>query len=355
MMKHTALVLISLSLVAAEDLKLSSRSDSPVRAKRSTAAAEDLGFVAAPIAGYSVREGPLEVRALLGVPGATHYSAPFSLPEAANSIVSVPGQGWLLVLRAEEAASVWIPESGFEQVLPKVEGAPDLTAFSHDGASLALYFKANARLFVYTGLPDKPELAADLATVVWPDDVTALAITRDGNLVAGVTAAGETFVLAAHGTAMHRLLAEGASASTLEFWGEHLVFLDTAGERVLGVERPLQGTAAREIAVLGSETPSPSARIVRGDGASLLVAEGPAGRVVRIDARVPGEPTGLLSSVEAGAFSEARTLRGRGSLLLSGNDGAASRILASDGESIGIHYVPAIAPREETAEEGQIR
>lgn len=351
-MRPITLVLVALSIASAADVKLTPRTDSAGRGKRSATDAGDAGQLAAPVVGYWVRQSPLEVRVLLGVPGATHFSEPFALPENAKSIVTPPGQRWLLVLRADGTASAWIPESGLERTLPDLPGNPDLLAFSNDASSLALYSKANARVAVYTGLPTEPQLASNMSTAVWPDDVAAMAITRNGTVVAGLTQSGEALVLAAQGEAMRRLLVDHAGTSAIAFWSgsERLVLLDAEGRRVLAVDHPLQGTAARELAVLEAAMPSPTARIAMGDGASLLVAAGPSGRIVRIEAYAPGEPTGDVRSTQVSVFAEAAALRERGSLVLSGSDGTPRRILVSGAVSSELHYVPALAQPVEAAE-----
>jgi hypothetical protein len=347
-MNRIAIALLFVSALTAADLKVSAGT-----IKR-TATGQD--FVSAPVAGYLVRHEPPEVRAILGIPGATHFSEPLVLPDGAGAVRMTPGQRWLLVLREGGVASAWIPESGLERALPDVQGLDQMAAFGHFGKSAVFYSRTEARAAIYTGLPDDPKLTFAFQTEQWPSELVSLAISEDGGLVAGATASGEIYLLTSHGEPTLRLLTDGAAAGSLSFWGsgQRLVFLDAAGSRLLTVDNPMQGTGVRQLSQIEPPLTPGQARLAILPGDSLLAIDAPAGRLVQFDAYSPGELTGHVRLTEMEPLSQSAVVAGRGALWLLREDGSPGRIVAPGAESLGVHYVPAAPalPVRSSAHEG---
>ncbi|MEZ5355028.1 MAG: hypothetical protein R2762_20520 [Bryobacteraceae bacterium] len=345
---RTVILLMTASCIWAGEVRITPTAAPKVNSPQ-RALAEETQSVSAPVAGYAVTQSPLSVRGLLGAPGAIHYAdAPFTLPEGVRDVRIAPGHGWLLAVRGEnEAASAWIPEQGLERELGVVRGADWSVEFSGGGESALFLVPSTGRAYVFTGLPNEPEMAADLSAADWPADIAGLAISRDGKLLTACTRQGGVWLLAANGQPAHRLLADGLPAASIAFdrGSGRLLILDRTAGRVLTVEAPEQGTGALVLLPETGSAWSAAARLLSvPDG--VLVADSETGRVAKIVLE-----TQSVEFSEAGAFSEARPLRWQGSLLLSGLEGAASRIFAPQpGAESAVSYVPISRTLEVTGE-----
>jgi hypothetical protein len=237
-----------------------------------------------------------------------------------------------------------------------MKGLVHLLAFGNSGRSAVFYSGAEARAAIYTGLPDEPKLAAGFDTQQWPPDVVSLAVSEDGGMVAGTTGSGEIYVLASQGTPARRLLTDGAGAWSLSFWGpgERLVLLDASGSRLLTLDNPMQGTAARELIRVDPPFSPEQTRLTVMQDQSLLAVDAPAGRLMHFDSWEPGELTGQFRLTQMDPLSQTTIVPGRGSLWLLRDDGSPGRIVTAGRESIGLYYVPAVplAPVRSSAHEG---
>jgi len=157
---------LSLSAVAA-DVKL---------ATQQSASSVPTSTVGSPSMGYVVGPRALELRAILGVPGAARFSDPMPLPPATRSAEMAPGQAWALLIRASDAAA-YLPASQVAQPLPG--GVPTAWAFSPTGTRLALWNRALGQMTLVSGLPGAPRLESTLQ-IPQPD---AFAIGDTGSLV----------------------------------------------------------------------------------------------------------------------------------------------------------------------------
>lgn len=301
-------------------------------------AADEPRLLSAPMVGYSVQQSPLEVRAILGVPGATHYSDPFALPAAADSVRIAPHHRWLLVVRSDGAAVAWKPETGQAAELVGVTSLPDLMAFGNSGSDAIFYWKAARRMAVYRGLPDAPALAGEANDVDWPSDLRKLALSEGGQLAAGFTKRGQVLLLAVNGEAVRRLLFEDAPVAALAFRGatRSLLSLVNGGVSLSIVDEPLQGGAPRQLV----ELPAPvkaGAQIDASDERYVAVADHASARLMRVDTI-----TGASRIVDIEGSAEMQSLRNRGGLLLQGGVGSAARIFTGGETQDELAYVPAL-------------
>jgi hypothetical protein len=311
-----------------------------IDAKGKTASAE-ARWLSSPMAGYYVRAAPLEVRAILGAPGATHYSEPFEIPEGVVDVLAAPGQQWLLGLRDGRPPVAWTPETGavFDLLLPP--GATEGIAFSNSGNTAVFYSRAEGRAILYTALAGIPQIVTALDASVWPPDLEKLAVSERGTMVAGLTGSGEVLVLARDSQAMRRLLLDSSPSFDLAFRGESesLVLVDRQS-RLLVIDDPMQGTAAREITTLTPALSSGPVRLTMGVRNSIVVTDGAMGRIEQIDPE-----TAEIRALVVEPFTAATPLRWRGMLMLSA-PGAASRMVAGDGQA-DVFYVPVMKENEQ--------
>ncbi len=118
------------------------------------------GNVESPSLGYVTRTpaetGTLELRAMLGVPGAARFSEAMGLPEGTVSAEPAPGQGWVLAVRANEVLA-FVPATGAAASIARI-GKPASWAFSPSGERVALFYPDRGNVVLMSGLPGSPKL-----------------------------------------------------------------------------------------------------------------------------------------------------------------------------------------------------
>ena len=143
-----------------------------------------LGFVNTPEGG--------EVRAILGIPGASILSPPLAIPAGVTNLYFAPGQKYAIV---EGAAGASIGVLTFHTANPgpliEISGAisqPDIVSFSPNGAAAVVYSASEGRLEVVSGLPATPQIAREISSADLPNAVRLLALADDGvTLLEGAT------------------------------------------------------------------------------------------------------------------------------------------------------------------------
>ena len=298
--------------------------------------------VSAPIVGYAVQAAHREVRVILGVPGATHYSEPVAWPAEAASVRTAPGHRWLLALRGDgAAASTWVPETGIERSLSNVAGEPSLIAFGGSGSAAAFYFRQAKRIVVYKGLPDSPVVAADIPGGAW----TSLAVSGDGRLLAGLSESGEMHLLIQDGEATEKLVRESRPVSSFDFLddGNTLAVVETGSDRLELIGNVREGAFTRRLLQLPAPCTSSARLLPGGTGWFSLVDPGGAA-MYRLE--LTGEVRTL--ALPASAMPAFESLRSRGATLLSPPGGEVPRIVLSHVAGDELFYLPTLtAPENE--------
>jgi hypothetical protein len=135
-----------------------------------------LGFVSAP--------NGSEVRAILGIPGASTLSRPLVLPAGVTNLNFAPGQKYAIVEGASGAAIGVITFTAADSgPLVAIEGAisqPDIVSFSPNGGAAVLYSATQGRLQVVSGLPATPRVVREISSSDLPIAVRLLALADDG-------------------------------------------------------------------------------------------------------------------------------------------------------------------------------
>lgn len=137
------------------------------------------GSAGVPVLGYAWSEQSLELRAILGIPGAARWSDPVALPAGTLAARIAPGHKWALILRKEGEAGI-LRLDGSLAFTPIAEPLHDVSGVLFSPSGSAILLPAGT---VFTGLPDAPQRAGS----VEPGDFTAAAIS-DGGEVAMVDA-----------------------------------------------------------------------------------------------------------------------------------------------------------------------
>src|SRR5262245_7262972 len=122
------LLVTAIPALCAERAVRLARNNSPRRS-----ASESARHISRAVLGYVVQSTPLEVRAVLGVPGSSRFSEPLVLPESTIGVRMAPGHEWALVMREGLPPLAWQPETDQRAQLDLIDGTPDQIAFSPSG------------------------------------------------------------------------------------------------------------------------------------------------------------------------------------------------------------------------------
>ena len=302
--------------------------------------------LSAPVAGYLVQAASRQVRLIQGVPGSTHYSEPYSWPAEVAALYTTPGHQWLLALRAEGgAASVFAPERGTDRVLAKVSGEPSLISISPSGAAAVFFWRAEKRMVVYRGLPDSPELAADIVNDAWTGAGWAsLAVSGDGRLVMGISEAGELSLLVQDAEPVGKLVREARPVASLGFFGDDntLAVAEAGSDRVELIGGMREGSFTRRFLFLPVAATA-TARFLAGGAGWLSLIDPGGAAIYRLAAAGAVRTFGLEGIPMAGLES----LRTRGATLLQAPDGEVPRIVLSHADGDELFYLPTLAVEEQ--------
>ena len=141
------------------------------------------GSAGVPVMGYAFGGQTRELRAILGVPGASRWSDPLALPDGVTALRVAPGHRWALVLRdGGEAGILTLDSLAYSPIADTLDNL-DSVRFSPSGTAMVLSSGA-----IYRGLPEDAKrggdavVAADLMAVSDSGDVATLI---DGRLMKG--------------------------------------------------------------------------------------------------------------------------------------------------------------------------
>jgi len=154
-----------------------------------------------PMLGFVSTNNGNEVRAILGVPGASVLSNPLAIPPGVTNLYFAPGQKYAIV--AESPGSpvgvLTFPTSTPGPVV-EISGAisqPDIVSFSPSGAAAALYSSSQGTIEVVSGLPSTPHLAFSISSTDLPNAIGLIALADDGTTLLGGTANSSVYRLVA--------------------------------------------------------------------------------------------------------------------------------------------------------------
>lgn len=293
----------------------------------------------APVLGFVARSQPLELRAVLGVPGAARMSDPLALPEGVTALHLAPGQAWAVALREGAPALAWPidREGAFE--LSAVAATPDLIAFSPSGKEAVFFWREGGRLVIYGGLPENPRVLREAAELTWAADLQFLALADGGEWMAGCASAGQLLLIATPDLAPVPLYSSGTLAGAA-FLGRStdLVVADSAAARVLLFERPAEQSAARVLLAAADGLESPDL-LWGGVAGRLMVGSRRQGRIWTIDL-ASGSARSIESPVDA-----LQPLRLQGLMMVSSNPDQPAWLVHAAGPTERLTFV-ASTPRK---------
>lgn len=280
-----------------------------------------------------------EVRAILGIPGASMLSRPLALPTGATSLNFAPGQKYAIVAGAAGGSlGVMTFPSATPGPLVEISGAiaqPDIVSFSPNGTAAVVYSASEGRLEVLSGLPATPRIAREMSTTDLPSAVRLLALADDGATLLEGTANSIVY-----------LLPEGVGPQLLETAGdlEAMAFVPKS-ENALIFDRN-----AGALSLLQSVNSVPSHRPLAGGLTGLggqIALQVAAGRVFitstssnrlwQVDLQ-----SSLVQDLQLPATATMlEPLRASGNYLLSWQSGQPAWIVDTTGQTGSVYFVPA--------------
>lgn len=289
--------------------------------------------------GFVSTAGGSEVRAILGIPGASSLSQPLAMPSGVTNLHFAPGQNYALGSGAAGASLGVVTFStaspGPVVEIPGAISQPDLIAFSPNGASAAIYSASMGQIQVLNGLPTSPRVAFQMGSTDLAAGVRLLAIADDGvTLIEGT--AGNAVYRLGEGTAP-QLLATVGDLEGIAFVPRSenaLVFDRSAGE--LSMLQAVNSMSSSHLLVdklsgLGGEI---NLQVASG---TALITSSTANRLWQIDLQSLN-----VQSVQLPASATALApLRTSGRYLVSWQSGQPAWILDTTGPTAAVFFVPA--------------
>jgi hypothetical protein len=292
-----------------------------------------------PVLGFvSSAEGG-ELRAIVGIPGASALGGPLAVPAGVSSVYLAPRQNYaLLAPTAGESIGLMTFAGADEGAVIPVCAAisqPDIVAFSPTGAAAALYSKAEERLQVITGLPDSPQLARVIAQSDLPDEVRFLAVADDGVTLLEGTVHSAVYLLPQAGSPRFLHSAKDLEGMAFAPRTDDVVVFDREADTVFELQEvnaagsylPLADGLTGLGGIVFLETSSASAVIASTSSNDLRVINLQSLQVQSI--HLPGTPKML------------QPLRTSGDYLLFYRSGLPAWILDSNGREAVVSLVPA--------------
>jgi len=295
------------------------------------------GQLGGPVAGYTAGPSRLELRAILGVPGALHFSQPLTLPEGTTQLRMAPGQDFALVERKGTGPAVLVLSAGAVDHLTPLDGvlaAADWVAFSTGGVSAVLFSSLANRLQVVTGLPGSPCVALDLDASSLPEAPQIAAAGDDASLVL-IASGNSVYAVSPQGAAQLVLSGGQIQAVAVLRNGTDAVVADAAAGSISLVANasvaPVSRVLASGLEEIGPIYPSP-------DGVTLFVARPGAQAISSIDLS-----SGQVRDFQPAAAPATLTpLRNRDTFLISTRPRQPGWIFYRDGDEGRSVFIPAL-------------
>ncbi len=260
-----------------------------------------------PVMGYAFGETSRELRAILGVPGASRWSDPLPLPDGVVDLRIAPGHRWaVLALITGEVGVLTLDTRAYA----RLDGANafDDVDFSPSGSAMAL--RNGDAVAVYTGLPDSPKRSDAAITtsgrIALSDAGTVVALSA-GRLLKG---AANEYVADCSETCQFGFFPQSVALAILN-QGKLVEFSSSSRTIAEGLDPADLLTASAKSIALSSAS---KLRIVDRDSGVLSLQEELSTAVTRLE-----------------------TMRQNGALLLSTEEGAAAWMYSLD----GVRFIPA--------------
>lgn len=225
-------------------------------------------------------QGSIDLRAIVGAPGAAVVSGSIALPAGIKQVWLAPRQSYALAEDVNGAISI-LNVPGFvasTQPIPSAMARPDFVVFSPAAQSLALYSSDTCRVQILTGLPLSPHLSADyVSNIVSP--IHLLTVSDDGSELLAAGNDNSIYLLAASGRA--NLLYAGGSIADLTFLPRtrDAAFVD-ANDGLVAILRSVGVSATPVVVASGLTSLQGKLSLASTDSAQTLILGMPAAKQI---------------------------------------------------------------------------
>ncbi len=230
-----------------------------------------------PTLGYLFDSSAKSIRALSGIPGAASLEGGLAVANKLESAAISPNRKFALATTKDGEHVLLVTWSGISTNAVELDGTPgatDLIAFSGSGSAAAIWNRGTGKIQVWKGLPDQPSLYKE----VEGSELTALALSDDGDAIAAATGAG--LVLASSG----KFLSAGSFLGLAFLPGTHdLAAAEQSLDQVLLIRKVDSDADTVQLASNQEGVSQPIAVAFSADGRQLIVANLRGQSVLSID------------------------------------------------------------------------
>jgi hypothetical protein len=156
----------------------------------------EIGSLSGPVVGYTQKASA--VRSVIGIPGSAYFGPPIETGDL--RILAICSEGGYAIGATPEGAGVRIiplrTAIAGEARAFELSSAVDSVSLSPSGSAAALIHRMTNTVDVITGLPGEPEIRS----IQIPSDITAVAISDDGKVLAAGEQAGVLTIVTAQGS-----------------------------------------------------------------------------------------------------------------------------------------------------------
>lgn len=333
------------TLPAADSGALAQRS---LRAGLGRAQNENAGnnpsYLQSPTLGYVAQTSPVEIRPILGIPGAASFGDQVTIPQNITQLYVSPGSSYAFVARQSASGLALIQLNGSESSelveIPGALPAPQLIAFSPTGRTAALYANDSTRVQVLTGLPGSPRVARDLPSSTLPMHPECLAVSDDGNALALCSGDGGVSVVMPDGAPAP--VYSGVEAAAIAFLPNlsNLLVCDPGRSAVYLITGLLGMPAASPVALGLEISTKPVFLAASVDGEEALVTSAGSNRAWSINIS-----SAVLEAIDLPApAASLLPLRSSDVFLLSARRGEPGWLLVKQSTAFQLAFVPAVIP-----------
>jgi hypothetical protein len=232
-----------------------------------------------PTLGYLYDSDSKAIRVLSGIPGAASLDGGLAVPDKLEQAAISPN-GKYAIAAVKDAGGLslitWSTGAVTSAALDGTPASADLVAFSNSSAVAAILSRDAQTIQIWTGLPDQPALARQVAAV----DLSALAVSDDGTLLAGANASSVFLI----GGDQPKVIANGGPYALTFLKDSHdLAIADQTADQISLLTQTDGDIKTQALAGSADGVAQVAALAVSGDGAVLVAANLRGKSVLTID------------------------------------------------------------------------
>jgi hypothetical protein len=241
-----------------------------------------------PILGYTLDTEGSAIRMIRGIPGASAVGEPLDVDiKIGKAVVSMERDYALAVIDGTKDVALISNLSGAALVsaISGVHDGGDAIAISPDGSSAAIYSLERSRIQVVDGLPSDPFVHSEVDTISFEKGLTAIAISRDKQILAAFTGAdGGALYLFGSGLAP-RFVARAGEISGIRFApaSDDAVVTDRVWNQVLLLQNLSTTASPIQLASAADGVSGPIAVLLSLDGKTAYAANAGSGTVTVVN------------------------------------------------------------------------